>query len=152
MSTSPIIPVLLRYSAAPNWEDAKAEWRLDHIEWRDAEDADTCECGHYPICELCIVENEVTKTVLTIGNCCINQVSPEFEQLKRIFPAIRQGRINPAVINYASKRNIITQWETDFLSDVWRKRKYTKNQLAKVDQIKRKIFRKIVSPARRNRG
>lgn len=149
--TAPIIPVLLRYSAASKWEDAKAEWRLNHIEWRDTEDAETCECGHYPICELCIVENEVTNTVLTIGNCCINQVSPEFEQLKRIFPAIKQGRINPAVIDYASKRNIINNWETDFLTNVWRKKRYTKNQLAKFDQIKGKIFKSVMSPARRRR-
>ena len=152
MATAPIIPVLLRYSAAPTWNDAKAEWRLNHVEWRDSEDAETCECGHYPICELCIIENEVTKTVLTVGNCCINQVSPEFEQLKRIFPAIKQGRINPAVIDYASTRHIINQWETNFLKDIWRKRTFTKNQAIKFNHIREKILRNVISPARRSRA
>jgi len=148
MATAPIVPVLLKYSAATTWKDAKAEWRLNHIEWRDREEAETCECGHSPICELCIIENEVTKTVLTVGNCCINQVSPEFEQLKRIFPAIRSGRINPAVIDYASKRHIINQWETDFLNNTWRKRSFTKNQLDKFNQIKEKILRNITRRSR----
>jgi len=149
MSPAPIIPVLLKYSAAKNWKDARAEWRLNHIEWRDIEDAETCQCGHYPICELCIIENDITDTILTVGNCCINQVSPEFEQLKRIFPAVKQGRINPAVIDYASTRQIINQWETNFLNDLWRKRNLTKNQSTKFNQIKGKIFRNVISPARR---
>ena len=144
MSTPPIIPRLLEYSAAKTWKDAKSEWRLNHIEFVDTENAETCECGHYPICELCIIENDVTDTVLTVGNCCINQVSPEFEQLKRIFPAIKQKRINPAIIDYASKRKIINDWETSFLSNVWRKQILTQKQAAKFNAIKHKIFVHII--------
>ena len=66
MLTALIILRLLKYSAAFRWEDAKAEWRLNYIEWRDGEDAETCECDYYLICELCIIENEITKTVLTV--------------------------------------------------------------------------------------
>jgi hypothetical protein len=147
--TASIIPRLLKYSAAPNWKDAKSEWRLDHIEWVDPEEAQTCECGHYPICEICIIENEVTKTVLEVGNKCINQISPEFEQLKRIFPAIRRGRVNPAVIDYASTRHIINAWETNFLNNLWRKRALTAKQAATFGTIRGKILKSVISPARR---
>ena len=99
--------MLLEYSEAKNWADAKQEWRLNHIWYADAEDARTCECGHYPICEICVVENEVNGTVLEIGNCCVNQVSTEFDALKRIFPALREGRINPAIVDYAFKQGFV---------------------------------------------
>jgi hypothetical protein len=135
--------VLLRYSEAKRWEDARQEWRLNHIWYADIEDARTCECGHYPICEICVVENEINGTVLEIGNCCINQVSTEFDALKRIFPALREGRINPAIIDYAFKRGIITDWEKDFLLNVWRRHYLTSRQAAKFKQIRYRIYENI---------
>jgi len=106
--------VLLKYSEAKRWKDARYEWRLNHIWYADIEDARTCECGHYPICEICVVENDVNGTFLEIGNCCVNQISPEFNALKRIFPALREGRINPAIVDYAFKQRIINDWEKRF--------------------------------------
>jgi len=135
--------VLLKYSEAKRWEDARQEWRLNHIWYADIEDARTCECGHYPICEICVVENEVNDTILEIGNCCVNQISPEFDALKRIFPALREGRINPAIIDYAFKQMIINEWERDFLQDVWRKYSYSPKQAAKFKQIRHKIYENI---------
>jgi hypothetical protein len=64
----------------------------------------------------------VNNTVLEVGNCCINQVSPEFDALRRIFPALREGRINPAIIDDAFKQGTINDWEKNFLKNVWRKR------------------------------
>jgi hypothetical protein len=138
-----IIPKLLEYSDATRWADAKFEWRLNHIWYADIEDARTCECGHYPICEICVVENVVNGTSLEIGNCCVNQVSPEFETLKRIFPALREGRINPAIIDYAYRQELINDWEKEFLQDVWRKRSRTPKQFAKFKQIRHKIYENI---------
>jgi hypothetical protein len=131
--TAPIIPHLLKYSVAPTWKDAKSEWRLNYV----------------PICEICVIENEVTKTVLEVGDCCINQVSPVFEELKRIFPALKKGRINPAIINYARERRIINEWETGFLKSIWCKRSFTEKQVAKLGTIKEKIFKSVILPARR---
>ena len=142
-NTSPIIPILLEYSAASNWDAAKLEWKLNEIEIRDDANAETCACGHYPIHELCIIENKITRIVLIVGNCCVNQISSEFEELNKIFNAIKQNRINLAVIDYANKQNIINQWETSFLKNVWRKRNLSKKQSIKVEQIKMKIFKNI---------
>lgn len=147
---APIIPVLLKYSEAKRWEDAKQEWRLNHIWYADIEDARTCECGHYPICEICVVENEVNGTVLEIGNCCVNHVSPEFDALRRIFPALREGRINPAIIDYAFKQGVINDWEKKFLKNVWRKHGFTSKQAAKFKQIRYKVYENIqISPKQR---
>ena len=142
--------MLLRYSEADRWEDARQEWRLNHIWYADIEDARTCGCGHYPICEVCVVENEVNGTVLEIGNCCVNQISPEFDTLKRIFPALREGRINPAIIDYAFKQGIINDWEKNFLQDIWRKQAFTFKQAAKFRQIRHRIYENIrISPKQR---
>lgn len=138
---APIIPVLLKYSEAKRWEDAKAEWRLNHIEYAtEPDEFKTCECGHYPIAELCFIENEVNNTSLVVGNCCINQVSEEFETVKRIFPALKRRHINPAVIDYAHKRKIINDWEKAFLTSVWRKKKFTHKQLVVFKNLRTKIF------------
>ena len=150
--TAPIIPVLLRYSEAKRWDDAKLEWYLDHIWFADIEDAQTCACGHYPIYEVCVVKNELNNTVLEIGNCCINHVSPEFEVLKRIFPALKEGRINPAVVDYAFKQEIVNDWEKKFLQNVWRKQSLTQKQATKFEQIRYKIYENIqISPKQRHR-
>jgi len=97
-----------------------------------------------------VVENEVNGTILEIGNCCINQISPEFDTLKRIFPALREGRINPAIVDYAFKQKIINGWEKDFLLDVWRKYNYSHRQWAKFKQIRHRIYENIqISPKQR---
>ena len=87
--TAPIIPRLLEYSEGRTWIDAKPEWQLINVQFVDIDDAQTCECGHYPILEICTIKNNLNGTVLDIGNCCINQISGEFEPLRRIFPALK---------------------------------------------------------------
>jgi len=131
------------------------EWRLNHVWYADIEDARTCECGHYPICEVCIVENEVNGTILEIGNCCVNQISTEFEALSRVFPALRAGRINPAIIDYAYKQGITNDWENGFLRDIYenklkKKQKLTPKQDTKFKEIRLKIYKNIeISPRQR---
>jgi len=144
--------VLLRYSEAKGWDDAKLEWHLVNIRFVDIDCAETCACGHYPICEICKIKNEVNNTVLEVGNCCINQVSPEFDDLRRIFPALRDGRVNPAIIDYANKRKIITDWEYKFLKNTWNRRRLTAIQARIFREVRHKLYRKIeISPAQRKR-
>ncbi len=144
--------MLLRYSEAKGWEDAKLEWRLVNIRFVDIYCAETCACGHYPICEICKIENVVNNTVLKVGNCCINQVSPEFDSLRRIFPALREGRINPAIIDYASKRGIITNWESKFLKNTWNRKRRTAKQERIFRDVRHKLYRKLdISPAQRKK-
>ena len=144
--------MLLRYSEAKGWDDAKLEWHLVNIRFVDIDCAETCACGHYPICEICKIKNEVNNTVLEVGNCCINQLSPEFDDLRRIFPALRDGRINPAIIDYASKRGIITNWESKFLRNTWNRKRRTTKQERIFRDVRHKLYRKIdISPAQRKR-
>ncbi len=144
MKKSPIIPVLLKYSQAKEWKDAKPEWVLNHIEYlNEGDQPETCSCGHFPIMEVCYIENVVNGTSLVVGNCCINQVSQEFEPLKRLFPAIREKRINPALIDYARKMDIITDWEKGFLESNWRKRSLSSKQSKIWNELHKKIFEAI---------
>lgn len=91
-------------------------------------------------------------TRLEVGNCCINQISDEFDPLKRIFPALRDGRINPAVIIYAFRQNIINVWEKNFLQNVWRKRNRSYKQENVFNKIREKIYDRIkISPEQRQK-
>jgi hypothetical protein len=48
---------IVRSSRANRWHDARLEWKL--LEIFEAEEPDTCLCGHYPIIENCILRNKV---------------------------------------------------------------------------------------------
>ena len=144
--------MLLKYSEAKRWEDAKLEWHLIDIRFEDIENAETCACGHYPICEVCKIKNAINSTVLEVGNCCINQVSPEFDALRRIFPALREGRINPAIIDYAHKRKIVNDWECKFLANTWNKKHLTTKQSTIFREIRYKLYSGIeISSAQRKK-
>ena len=87
----------------------------------------------------------------------MNQVSSEFEALSRIFPALRDGRINPAIIDYANKQGIINDWENGFLRDIYenklkKKQELTPKQEAKFKEIRLKIYKNIeISPRQREK-
>lgn len=72
----------------------------------DKKDSMYCECSH-PICRFVLSKNIENGKTLEIGNCCVTQL-PEFREVGAIFTALRDGqRINPAIIEYASNKNII---------------------------------------------
>lgn len=87
----------------------------------------------------------------------MNQISPEFEALDRIFPALREGRINLAITDYAYKQRIINDWENGFLRDIYennlkKKQKFTPKQDAKFKEIRSKIYNNIeISPRQKER-
>lgn len=139
--TPPIIPILLEHSDALTWEDAQYEWVLDHVWYADKKDSMYCECSH-PICEVCVVKNIENGKTLEIGNCCVTQL-PEFREVGAIFTALRDGRINPAIIEYASNKNIITSWETKFLISTYKKRKFSSKQAAVYSRLRSKIYHSI---------
>ncbi|MFA5452003.1 MAG: hypothetical protein WC248_00300 [Candidatus Methanomethylophilaceae archaeon] len=142
---APIIPILLEHSIAPNWEDAQYEWELDHIWYADKKDNMACECSH-PICEVCVVKNIANGVELEIGNCCVTQL-PEFRSVGSVFTALRNGRINEAVIEYADRKDIINEWEIKFLLNTYRKRKFSRKQAAIYLRLRSKIYNSIkISP------
>ena len=68
---SKIIPILLMYSDAANWHEAKDEWFPDGVEsLKDGEDSQECACGRADIRELHHVHNIKTGVRLILGCIC----------------------------------------------------------------------------------
>jgi hypothetical protein len=50
---------------------AKGEWKLNEL--YEAEEPETCLCGHFLIIEICILQNKVNAQLVTVGNCCVKK-------------------------------------------------------------------------------
>jgi hypothetical protein len=141
-STSKIIPILLEKSERSVWSEARTEWRRTGIDLIKGHDrVASCECGQ-PITECCYVQNTLNGTELILGNCCAKVV---WEDISNVFQALKDRRINAALIAYASQLGYIDDREESFLQDVWRKRRMSPKQSAWFQEIKNKIFGQIES-------
>ena len=132
---------IIKLSVADNWDEAKLEWELVTIIWR--EEGGNCICTHF-IKEHCQIENIINGNNTVVGNCCINQfprISGDVVDLNSCFRALKNKRINPALVDFARDQNIINDWEMNFLLDLWLKRKLTYKQQLKKDEISRMIFK-----------
>lgn len=138
---------ILALSRATNWEVAKKEWRL--IDVSEADEPETCLCGHYPIIELCTIANATTGNSVDVGNVCVKRFlgfrsDLIFQSLKRI-RADRGKAIGPDATAFFHERGVINDWEYEFQQNTIRKRNLSERQLA----ARRKINEKVLAAVRR---
>ena len=148
MSEFRLIKQILSLSQSKNWEIAKSEWLLKDVFF--SEEHDTCLCGHYPIIELCIIENKKNTKTATVGNCCVKKFiglpsDSIFQAIKRI-KKDKSKSLNSVAIEHAYTKKWINQWEYDFYCDTLKKRKLTEKQSAKRNQINEKVFKNFEVP------
>lgn len=151
MSTKLLIDELLKNSISSVWDEAKFEWELIDIE--HTKEPDTCTCGHYPICELCWIKNNKTKSVALVGNHCIKQFINRSDKIFKCFSRLRKkndSSLNSETIEFAFEKNLINNWEKDFYFNIWRKRNLTTKQEDKKKQINKKILNYIQKNKRKN--
>jgi hypothetical protein len=137
-----LFDAIVARSMADNWEEAKGEWDLAEI-YREDEPL-TCLCGHTPIIEVCVLRNRLNAGTAIVGNVCVNRflgIESEriFEGLRRIHKNPDKG-LNAAATLYAFEKVWINKWEKDFSLDTNKKRKLSLKQLAKRDQINRRVL------------
>ena len=70
-SQSQLTTEILKLSVAQTWNEAKREWSLEEI--YEADEPETCLCGHYPIIELCLLRNDHNGAQATVGNICVKK-------------------------------------------------------------------------------
>ena len=134
-------------STITDWEEAKKEWYLAHIEIASPEEvADNeyqCLCGHKHLKELCYIKNRKNGKEVLVGNCCVKR----FLNLEsdKIFQAVKRGKVNHTTVEYAFEHGIITEWERGFLRSTIRKRKLSFKQSAVLTRLQKKIFGAVVS-------
>lgn len=115
---------ILALSVAKDWLEAKPEWEL-YIVYNDGSDR-SCECGHQPIHQICVIRNRKNRNEAEVGNVCVHN----FMQLasRRIFSVLRRVRaeisksLNPAALDLFHERGVISSFELDEYKSYWRKR------------------------------
>jgi len=136
---------IIKRSVARTWDKAKLEWSL--LEVYEADEPEKCLCGHYPIIELCVIQNRLNGGQVTVGNCCVRRFvglpSDEiFQAVKRVRKDTSKS-LNVEAIEHAFARNWMTQWEHDFYLDVMRKRRLTFRQKAKKLEINERVLQRM---------
>ena len=133
---------ILELSEASDWETARKEWALLTV--FEADEPETCLCGHYPIIEICEIGNRHTKMHAEVGNCCVKRFLGVRSDL--IFTAIKRVRkdvekaLNADAVAYFRQKGVLTDWEYGFLQNTLRKRVLSAAQLDQRVRINRKIL------------
>ncbi|MHA1410650.1 MAG: hypothetical protein ACTSQY_10160 [Candidatus Odinarchaeia archaeon] len=141
MSPYRLFGPIIELSVADEWHDAAMEWKLETIEYR--KEGGYCICGHY-IKEHIQIKNMINGNRAIVGNCCITkfpQYSGKISDMKSCFRALKNNKINSALIQFAYDEKKIKEWEYNFMMNIWRKRKLSPKQISKKEQVKRKIFK-----------
>jgi hypothetical protein len=136
---------ILSLSQASDWETGKKEWHL--VDVFDADEPDTCLCGHYPIMEICTIANRITKKSADVGNCCVKRFLGFRSDL--IFDAIKRIRedpeksLNADAISFFMEKKLFTATEYAFLQNTMRKRNLSAKQLKWRTDINRRVLAAI---------
>jgi len=141
MSGYKLASEIIALSTATVWDAAKLEWSLHEV--FEADEPETCLCGHFPIIENCVLRNKTNGKFATVGNCCVKKFMGLPSDL--IFQAVKRIRadstksLNAQAITYARERGWINDWESDFYFRIMRKRVLSDKQAAKKRQINEKF-------------
>ena len=132
-----LLSQIIGLSESDNWDLAKTEWVLRDV-FR-SETPDQCTCGHYPILEICIIQNVMTGYTAKIGNHCIRlffdfRSDKIFQAISRIEKDNKKS-VNAETLEHAHRKAWINNWEKSFYEDTLKKRSMTFRQRAKRMQI-----------------
>jgi hypothetical protein len=140
-----LIMEIKNLSHSKDWFIARTEWEFKEIYISDF--PETCLCGHFPIKEVCVLQNKINNNEITVGNCCVKKfIKPASERIFQSFKRIKKDSrksFNREAIEHAFKNSRINQWEYIFYSDTLRKRNLSLKQLEKRKQINEKIIGQI---------
>ncbi|MEH6354236.1 hypothetical protein [Pseudomonas sp. 3JA] len=142
MSEYTLTEEILALSQSASWDEAKLEWTLHNI--YEADEFETCLCGHYPIKEICVLQNKKNLNMATVGNCCVKKFIGLPSDL--IFQAVKRVRkdesksLNLEAINHAYTRGWINEWEYKFSINTMSKRKLSDKQLATRMKVNEKML------------
>jgi hypothetical protein len=140
-----LIQEIVRRSVADDWERARREWELWNV--YEADDPETCLCGHFPIIELCELLNRLNRKQVVVGNCCVKRfLGLPSDQIFKAIKRIRKdsaSSLNTEAIHHALHRGWINEWEAKFYLDVMKKRSLTDKQWAKKRQINELVLLKM---------
>lgn len=133
---------ILARSQATDWEVAKKEWKLVRI--YEADEPDTCLCGHTPIIEICVLSNTLNGQHAEVGNRCVKRFlglrsDLIFAGIKRVKADISKS-LNANSTVFFFERGIINDWEYKFQNSTLSKRSLSGKQMETRMKINRKVL------------
>jgi hypothetical protein len=136
---------ILPLSRAADWEMAKREWRLIGIS--EADEPESCPCGHFPIIDLCTISNSLTSQSIDVGNVCVKRFlglrsDLIFNAVKRIRKELSKSIGADAAVFFHAQ-GVINDWEYSFVNSTLRKRALSFKQLETRQRINAKILASI---------
>lgn len=136
---------ILALSKAQDWEVAKKEWKLVAVS--EADEPETCLCGHYPIIELCTINNSLTGSRVDVGNVCVKRFlglrsDLIFQSIKRIRKDIDKS-LGADATAFFHERGVINNWEYQFQQNTMRKRDLSEAQAKTRRSINSKVLNSI---------
>jgi hypothetical protein len=140
---------ILSHSVSQVWLEARLEWMLDAVEDMGSE-MTACPCGYEPIRYLCWLLNLKNHARVFVGNVCVNRFLPEHES-NNVFEGLKRIQIDPdkaanhALLVWARKAHVITDWEYHFGLSTCRKRYLSERQAQKRRQINHLIHTRLVN-------
>lgn len=145
MSEYKLVQEIIARSESNSWDSAKLEWSLSEV--YEVDEPEKCLCGHFPIIELCVLQNSYNLGFATVGNCCVKKFlgldsDKIFQAVKRVRKDDRRA-LNAETIEYGFDKGWINGWEKDFYLDTMRKYKLSEKQMAKRIHINKKFSNKI---------
>ena len=135
---------IIQLSVSDVWESARLEWDFKYI--YESEEPLTCLCGHYPIKNICVIENRENGNETEVGNCCVNKFL-DIDDGDKIIQSLNKikkssdSSMSTKSLLYLYENNFITEWDYNFYSDIRLKRNLSGKQLNK----KRKINQKLIN-------
>ncbi|MAF97489.1 MAG: hypothetical protein CMH26_02520 [Micavibrio sp.] len=142
MSEYKLTQNIIALSNSKVWDSAKLEWRL--IEVYEADEPETCLCGHFPIIEVCVLGNVYNHQHATVGNCCVKKFiglpsDKIFQSVKRVRKDNTKA-LNAEALKHAHDKGWINDWEYNFGIDTMRKRKLSDKQIQTRIKINEKMM------------
>jgi hypothetical protein len=133
-------------SESQTWEIARLEWGLSYI--FEADEPETCLCGHHPIVEICVLTNRRNGSTAEVGNVCVKRFmgirsDKIFSCVKRLRKDLDKAP-NSETIELLFEHRLISDWERRFAHNTFRKRNLSAKQMLKRHEINNKILSNIV--------
>lgn len=142
MAQEKLTQAIIENSQSKKWDLARLEW--DVVNFQDSEHPQECTCGHFPIREICTIQNRLTGKDLDVGNHCVKKfMGINSDKLFTSYKKVSKNSsasFNPEVINLAHRAHLINDWENTFYIDIWRKKSLTPKQEEKKEQVNAKIL------------
>lgn len=140
-----LVDEILNLSVSKIWLTAKTEWYLKTV-YID-EDFNRCLCGHYPIKEICVINNNVNNNTTIVGNCCVKK----FLNLTsdKILSSVKRIKINPEKslnlesLNYFLDNKCMSDWEYNFYINIMDIRNLSIKQRCKKVSINNNCIKSI---------